>query len=212
VVKAWQAGDFPKPGDDGEITYEMDYLAIGEQLKGYIDTFVMQDLSFDQWNSISLMQMLQAHARQQYKRVHVWQRDATAPLNWATAETFKLALSLDRIHAPYLEIAEMELKFLRKPSGLNKVDHPDSGPCTTKDVYDAMSIVVHKLLGNEIANAYGEHFSALMAVGTLAGPNNFNPQAARITDNTASSQFSELTRQQLSQRKGGNAARGRPRR
>ena len=213
LIKAWTPGDFPKPGDGDEIVYEMDYLAIGEELKHYIDTFVMDDFSFDQWNSISLMQTLMHHARQQFKRVHVWQRDATAPLNWATAETFKLALSLDRVHAPMHELAEMELMFLRKPSGVNKVDHPDTGPCTTKDVYDAMSIVVHKLIGAEIANAYGEHFSALMVGATMAGPANFDPRAPRTTDNTAQAQFSQLSRQVLNRAQmGQNPARGRPRR
>jgi hypothetical protein len=203
LVKAWRPGDFP--------TMEMDYLAIGEEIGQYMDGFVFEDLSFDQWNSISLRQSLEVRATQQFKRGRVWQRDATNANNWATAETFKLALALGRVHAPYVELAELEMMFLRKLPG-NKVDHPDTGPCTSKDVYDAMSIVVYKILGGEIASAYGAQFSALQAQGTIAGPTNFDPNAARTTDNTVLNAFSQLTREQSSRFTSSSPSRGRTKR
>ena len=200
VVKAWRPGDFE--------TMEMDYLAIEAEIGNMLDAFVFADLSFDQWQAISMRQGLELRATQQFKRGRVWQRDATNALNWATAETFKLALALDKVHAPYYELAELEMMFLRKLPG-NKVDHPDTGPCTTKDVFDAMSIVVHKILGGEIASAYGEQFSALQTQATMAGPANFDPNAARTTDNTVVNAFSALTREQSMRSPVGSPSRGR---
>ena len=84
-------------------------------------------------NSINFVQTLSKYGKQvSYKRSSVWVRNATAPLNWATAETMKMALNLNRVHAPYFELAEMEFKFLRKLNS-DKVDHQSSGPCTTTD-------------------------------------------------------------------------------
>ena len=80
----------------------------------------------------------------------------------------KVALSLNRIHLPYNELAELEMKYLRKLPG-DKVDHPEVGPVTTKDVYDTISIVIHKLLGAQISAIYGEQFMALRMAGTMPG-------------------------------------------
>lgn len=167
-IHGFTPGDFPT-GEGHNVRYEMDYIAIEEQIKRWYDGFLFTDLSFDQWNSISFVQRLQQYGRGvSYKPTHVWERTTTAPINWATAETMKLALSLDRVHMPYNELAELELKFLRKlPS--DKVDHPETGPVTTKDVYDAISIVIHKLLGATISSIYGEQFSALKMTGTMPG-------------------------------------------
>jgi hypothetical protein len=169
LVHAWTPGDFPVPHDDGEIHYEMDYETVGNDMKRAFDGFLFTDLSFDQWNSINFVQSLGRYGQLiSYKPTRVWERSTTAQLNWATAETMKVAMSLDRVHMPYLELAEMELKFLRKLPG-DKVDHPSSGPVTTKDVYDAISIVVHKAIGGQIASAYGAQFTALQVGVALPG-------------------------------------------
>lgn len=160
-IKGWTPGEFEN--------MEMDYLAIEEAIGETIDAFLPDDLTFDQWQSTSMIQRLQKRANKNYKRTVVSERQATAPLNWRTAETFKVALSMNLIHAPYYELAELECLFLRKLAG-DKVDHPDTGPVTTKDVYDAMSIVVHKLIGNEIASFLGQELSALGVGGAMAGP------------------------------------------
>lgn len=167
-VHGFTPGDFPV-GEGHNIKYEMDYMAIEEQIKRWYDGFLFTDLSFDQWNSISFVQRLQQYGRSiSYKPTHVWERTTTAPLNWAAAETMKVALSLNRVHMPYNELAELEMKFLRKLPG-DKVDHPDSGPVTTKDVYDTISIVIHKLLGAQISAIYGEQFMALRMEGGMPG-------------------------------------------
>jgi len=160
-IIGWSPGDFA--------SLEMDYIAIEDEIKALVDGFLPTDVSFDQWNSIGLIQRLQKHANRNFKPCTVYERTATASTNWRTAETFKAALSLGLLHAPYYELAELECLFLRKLAG-DKVDHPSTGPCTTKDVYDAMSIVVYKLIGDEIASFLGQEFSDLKISGTMPGP------------------------------------------
>lgn len=167
VVKAWTPGDFPR-SLNGETVYEMDYIAIEEEIGDMMDAFLPTQVSFDQWNSISMIQRLQVRSNVNYKRATVFERTATAPINWRTAETFKTALSLDLIHMPYYELAELECLFLRKLPG-DKVDHPETGPCTTKDVYDAISIVVHQLIGQDVTNYIGQQLSGLHLGGTMPG-------------------------------------------
>lgn len=167
-VHGFTPGDFPT-GEGHDIRYEMDYMKIEDQIKEWYDGFLFTDLSFDQWNSISFVQRLQQYGRKiSYKPTNVWERTTTASTNWAAAETMKVALSLNRVHMPYNELAEMEMKFLRKLPG-DKVDHPDTGPVTTKDVYDTISIVIHKLLGAQISAIYGEQFMALRMEGGMPG-------------------------------------------
>lgn len=168
-VHAWTPGDFPTIDSQGERRFEMDYETIGTDIKRWGEGFLFTDLSFDQWNSINFVQTLGRYMRTiSYKPTMVWERSATAPLNWATAETMKMALNLNRVHMPYYELAELELKFLRKLPG-DKVDHPAAGTVTTKDVYDAISIVVYKLIGKDIAGAYGEQFAALNVAMAMPG-------------------------------------------
>jgi len=167
-IKAWQPGDFDP--------MEMNYLVITEEIGELIDGFMPTDVTFDQWNSISMIQTLQQRSNMHFKRAQVYERNATAPLNWRTAETFKTALSLNLVHAPYYELAELECKFLRKMPG-DKVDHPDTGPCTTKDVYDAMSICVFKLLGEEVAAFLGQQLGSLELQGMVPGLNGNDPNA-----------------------------------
>lgn len=160
-IVGWSPGDFE--------SMEMDYIVIEDRIKDLVDRFLPSDVTFDQWNSIGLIQRLQKHANRNFKPCSVSERTATASVNWRTAETFKTALSLGLIHSPYYELAELECMFLRKLPG-DKVDHPATGPCTTKDVYDAMSICVQKLIGNEISAFLGAEFMSLELVGAMPGP------------------------------------------
>lgn len=182
VVKAWTPQDFPNAFTDPEniIDNEMDYTAIEAEMKWYIDQFLPIDFSLDQWNSIGILQRLQAHARKNFKVAQVWERTATAPINWNTAETMKTALSLNLVHAPYHELFDLEMLFLRKVPGANKVDHPIAGPVTTKDVYDAVSIVVFKLIGGDVAAFLGEQLSNLGLVTGMPGPNSPAGQQANM--------------------------------
>lgn len=166
-LHAWRPGEFE------ENNREIDYDVVKDELIEYIDAFMPDVVSFDQWNSVSTIQALRKHvATKGYpKRVMVEERSATGPLNWRTYETFKTALGLGLVHAPYFELADLELTFLQDLG--NKVDHPTSGPVQTKDVADCMAIVVYELIGEEMAAFIGKALGDLPLSGTLssaAGP------------------------------------------
>lgn len=149
-ISAWIPGDF-----EG---HEIDYEVVETDVKGYMDAFMPDILSFDQWNSVGTIQSLRRYAaeRRYPKRVQVDERTATGPLNWKTYETFKTAVGLGLVHAPFFELADLELRFLQDLGG--KVDHPTSGPVQTKDVADCMAIVVYELIGDQMAAFIGKAF------------------------------------------------------
>jgi hypothetical protein len=153
-VTHWEPGDFT----DNDMM--IDYLEVEKHLQDYIGRFVPHHLSFDQWNSAMPIQRLQRWVATQNfpKRVLIYERTATAKLNWQVAETFKTALNLGLLHSPYDEMADLECRFLRD-LGNNKVDHPDAGPVTTKDTFDAMSNVVYTLIGEQMMAILGEGLS-----------------------------------------------------
>ena len=113
--------------------------------------FMPSDLTFDQFNSVGMIQRIQRAMNDAKlpKRVMVSEQTATAPLNWKMAETFKTALNMGLLHAPYMELAELELRFLQLTTNM-KVDHPSAGPVQTKDVADAMFNVVYHLIGEQM--------------------------------------------------------------
>ena len=150
-------------------------------------------------NSLGMIQRLAKHARRNFKVTQVFERTATAPINWRTAETMKTALSLNLVHAPFHELFELECLFLRKLKG-DKVDHPDTGPVTTKDVYDAVSIVIQELIGAEVSAYLAEQFTDLPVVSGMPGTNS----DAGLVDRDVAEQFSRFT----AERQG----RGRPNR
>ena len=70
-----------------------------------------------------------------------------------------------RSHAPYYELAELELTYLQDTGG--KVDHPSTGPVRTKDVFDAMASVADALIGDQMASYTGQAFSDVPLTGAL---------------------------------------------
>ena len=157
------------PGDFVDNALQIDYLAVEDELEGYVERFMPSEVTFDPWNSVGIIQRLQHDVGQRRlpKRILVHQTHPTAALNWKVAETFKTALNLDLIHAPYYELAELELTYLQDTGG--KVDHPTTGPVQTKDVFDAMANVVYGFIGDQIASYTGRALSDVTLTGALPG-------------------------------------------
>jgi hypothetical protein len=114
--------------------------------------FQPDEVTFDQWNSMASVPALQKLVRGAHlqKNVMVYERTATAPLNWATYETFKTALNMGFVHCPPHGELKDELRFIQKPEGQQKVIPADSGPVRTKDIADTAAIVVARLLGEQM--------------------------------------------------------------
>lgn len=157
--------------------HEVDYDDIKTDLADYLDRYMPHEMTFDQFNSVATIQALQRHARaMRYpKQVQIYERTATGPLNWKTYETFKTALGLGLIHAPYFELADLELTFLQDLGG--KVEHPTSGPVQTKDVADCMAIVTYELIGEQMTAFIGKMLSEVpLGVGAQGGLDPYGPQ------------------------------------
>lgn len=160
-VGAWLPGDFPN--------HEIDYDYIDGEWELLLDAFMPTELTFDQFNSVHTIQRLNRHIRESHypKRVTVYERTATNPLNWKTYETFKTAMGLRLVHAPYFELAEQELTFLQEDNA--KVEHPTSGPVQTKDVADCLAIVTYELIGDQMAAFIGKTLTDLSLGATQQG-------------------------------------------
>jgi hypothetical protein len=145
LIHFWDPADF-----EGHI---LDYDVIMQWIfDNVVARFQPDEVTFDQWNSMASVPALQKLVRGAHlqKNVMVYERTATAALNWQTYETFKTALNMGFVHAPSHPELKDELKFLQKPEGQQKVVPADSGPVTTKDIADTAAIVTARLLGEQM--------------------------------------------------------------
>jgi hypothetical protein len=145
LIHFWDPADFP----DHTIDYDVPVNWIFDNV---VLKFQPDELTFDQFNSVASVQALQKKVRGAHlqKNVMVYERTATAPLNWGTWETFKAAVNMGLVHSPVHAELKDELRFLQKPEGQQKVVHPDSGPVRTKDIADCAAIVTARLLGEQM--------------------------------------------------------------
>jgi hypothetical protein len=145
LVHFWDPADF-----EGHI---LDYDVIMEWIySNVVLRFQPDEVTFDQWNSMASVPALQKLVRGAHlqKNVMVYERTATAALNWSTYETFKAALNMGFVHCPPHGELKDELRFIQKPEGQQKVLPPDSGPVRTKDIADCAAIVTARLLGEQM--------------------------------------------------------------
>lgn len=161
-LHAWIPSEFP----DGKI----DYLHVEKEIIKDGKAFVPNKISFDQFSGPGTIQRIRKELNEAGlpRHVTVTKKAATGPLNWIMAETFKTAMNMGLIHAPYHELAELELRFLQK-SATQRVDHPSSGPVQTKDVADAMFNVVHELIGDQMGAYLRGDLASFKLSATAAG-------------------------------------------
>lgn len=174
VIHHWRPQDF----EDSTI----DYLIIQEQMERYLDAFIIDELTFDQWNSVMTIGSLNKYVQDKGfpKRISVYEKTATRPLNWKRAEVFKSALNMGLLFAPMLaadgsvsehsEMAELELRFLEETNG--RVDHPSSGPVQHNDIADAMFECVYALIGEKMSAFLGQSLGTAGVSGSSAGGSN----------------------------------------
>jgi hypothetical protein len=159
-LKVWKPQDYPE--------HTIDYVAVGEQIDAYCARFQSTtQISFDQWNSAGLLSALK---RKYSGRMRVVQHDFTEKQNQRRCELFKSLLNLGWIHAyrdSFFEegqsLLEVELKFLQEKNG--KVVKQEFGPCTTKDLADAVMVIATELTHNALDRWYTTN---TLAVGSTA--------------------------------------------
>jgi len=112
-----------------------------------VERFAPERFSFDQHNSKMVIDTLRRRFDNttRGRRIHFPTAHASHGANWEHADTFKTALSNGQIHCPPHELAENELRYLRRYSG-NRVAAPTTGPVTTDDVADCLIELTQQLL------------------------------------------------------------------
>lgn len=161
-VHHWEPGSFED--------LMIDYGEIEDYFKNIMDKFWPVSVTFDQFNSVHLIQRLQQHARDKHypKGVNIYEQTSTKALNWSMAENFKAALNYGLLHFPYYQQLELEMMFL-EDKGNMRVDHPSSGPVQTKDVFDACANVTWGLIGNELSAYIGRQLGDFGITGAMQG-------------------------------------------
>lgn len=146
LIHFWDPADFP----GHIIDYEGEIIPW--IFANVVKTFQPDEVTFDQFNSIASVQGLQSQIRKAHlqKNILVYERTATAALNWSTWETFKAALNMEFVHSPPHAETKDELRFVQKPEGKQKVVPPTSGPVQTKDIADCIAICTARLLGEQM--------------------------------------------------------------
>lgn len=145
-LHVWRATDFEVNPETGK--HEVDYTAIERELDQILYTFPSTTkFSADQWNSVGFLQRLK---KKYSPGIRVVEETATEKSNYQRAERFKSAVNLGWVHS-YKDdffggdsLLEQECKFLSEKNG--KVVKQEFGPVTTKDLYDAVSVVTTDLL------------------------------------------------------------------
>lgn len=174
-LHAWRPKDFPDN--------QLDYIQIENELFDFLVAFMPSEFTFDQFNSVSPIAHLNMRVREYGggkglpKRVICREETATASRNWERAETFKTALGMNWLHAPWddenghvyeaSELAFDELTYLQENNG--KVVKQEVGPVQTKDVADCMMECVHHLLGQQVTTFLGQSLGKQMPRAGLAG-------------------------------------------
>jgi hypothetical protein len=177
LIHFWDPADF-----EG---HTIDYDVVTDWIfENVVRKFQPGELTFDQYNTPATVQRLQKMVRAGHfqKNIQVYERTATAQLNWATYETFKACINMGLVHAPPHAEAQDELKFLQKPEGRSVVICPDTGPVTTKDIADCLAIVTAALLGEQmrafVAADLARQRPGLSLPGGVDPYDRFNPDAS----------------------------------
>jgi hypothetical protein len=199
IITHWDPAEFP----DGHI----DYAVVLDDIKNIVRGFAPTQLSFDQGYSAWMISELKKWStwERPIRPTTFFKRAATAPLNWTVAEVTKTACGLGYVHAPTYDLLSQEMKFLQKSmtagAMYGRVDHPTSGPVTTKDVWDAFSNCVYSLIGDRVAALVGESLMAVGIRGGAAGGLPLTPYPRTLNPDTPTNPVADAL-SQLSRRRG----------
>ena len=140
VVTGWEPRNF-----EGA---RIDYEYVEDELVKYAVDFGLSSLTFDQYNSAQVIQRLDRRIKDLRlpKPCSVSEITATAERNWHVAEVFKTAAGMGIIHAPWNELARLELEYLQRNH--KRIEPAATGEVRTKDIADAMFAVAHAVIAD----------------------------------------------------------------
>lgn len=144
------------------------YSEVEDKLETWIQNYDLRKFTFDQWNSIGSIQRLQAFCHTCGKgHTRFAEETFTGSHNYNVYKKLKNALLSERVVcAPHVTLSA-ELYGLMDNNG--KVEKQKSGPCTTKDICDALAVTVTRLLEDEEAVQPGHN----RTTGMRGGPHKF---------------------------------------
>lgn len=156
-VEVWKPDEF----EERHVVFS----TVQRDLEQYLVHFEPQRLTFDSWNSASLIQNLREFAQERGLRVHIGEFSPGRSQSRQIAELFKEALYDGRIHSPAHQLALDELLFLQDLG--HRIEAPTTGPVITDDVVDAMFSVIAGL--TELEYDPGRLFSRV-GLHAMGGP------------------------------------------
>ena len=161
-LQVWQPSHFP----NGRISY----TTVENELFELFIRFNVEHVSLDQFNSAGLIERLQTRLDEARlpKGCKVFERTATQAWNWQAAEIFKTAAGHGIIHAPYHDLARLELEYLQCTAS-NRVCAPTSGPVLTDDIADSIIAANYTLLKERAPELFAK-LANFSLVGTQPGP------------------------------------------
>ena len=174
MLHVWKPGE-SEPDEDGR--RQIDYIRVMEEIARFLERYPSTTkISFDQYDSALGI----AQLRQRFSpRIMVGEVLFTEKENQRRMEKFKSALNLGWMHS-YRDVfyedggslLELELRFLAERQG--KVVKQDIGPVTTKDLFDAVSVVATELLRDSLDRYNGRSlttpsFGSTEAAGLKSG-------------------------------------------
>lgn len=168
IAKRWSPAEF-----GGVISWE----DVVQEILRYAKQFRPSEITTDQFQSLALIQGLRSELRaRNISEVRVYEKTATAAVNWKRWETFKTALYRGLVHAPHdtesAMYSALELKYLQvvNTGMIPRVDKQSVGEIQTKDIADSISTVVETLIGNLMAsNQREEMMTQTVRVGAQGG-------------------------------------------
>jgi hypothetical protein len=203
IVKNWEANEF------GGV---IDVDTVLEEVTRYVGIFRPKEITTDQFQSAAVTQGLRKRIQKHgWTECRVYEKTATALVNWNRCETFKTALYRGLVHSPAdnkkAKYSAQELKFLQKiqTGQIPRVEHQTTGEVQTKDIADCIMTVTETLIGDLLA----QDTRAVLSEQLRAGGEGGYPMLIGGGGTTIPGRLTlNMAHNEMIRRAGGNEAQG----
>jgi hypothetical protein len=176
IVKRWLPKNFMTQGYGTDLVF--DYEWVLEEIAHWVSIFRPVEITVDQFGAPTIIAWFSRWCKEnEMIGTRIYEKTATARLNWQVAQRFKDALYLDRIHLPndtpdcdWLALEMKNLQQINSQGTYSKIACPTVGPVQTMDVYSAVSQCCYSLIGDTTGRDTRAMISAVKpAMGAQGG-------------------------------------------
>jgi hypothetical protein len=176
IVKRWLPKNFMTQGYGTDLVF--DYEWVLEEIAHWVAIFRPVEITVDQFGAPTIIAWFSRWCKEnEMIGTRIYEKTATARLNWQVAQRFKDALYLDRIHLPndtpdcdWLALEMKNLQQINSQGTYSKIACPTVGPVQTMDVYSAVSQCCYSLIGDTTVRDTRAMISAVKpAMGAQGG-------------------------------------------